>query len=616
MRRIRLVRVVSTAVWTVLGFLLVHAAAPPVAGEESGPARWGDVAVLRRHLDAACAAVEEVCGTPFGTRPTVSVSTPEDIAQILRSRVGGEVGMLESTPDENRHYLAYYDPIAHRIHILPSTLGLVSRYFAAPDLLHEDVLRAVLVHEATHALDFQRFPVRWTLACCAASDERLATEAALEGHAQFVTEEICRRWGIEGAFQRLTRLYTGAMVRAGGAPENVGFDQEAAFAYVQGHDFVRTIHGLRGRTGVDAMLMDPPFETRVIDRPILWLDPAQRGREVDLQAVLEVFRPLVTPLDWEVAKWRVLGPATPPPVAGDAGAGEEAPEPESYLDNHGFYAGTPDGNRYFNVFLAYCRSEADAERFVRALEGVDEARDEDPKWQRAQRRAGAGPGGRLPGFTSRRRAANGSRDTELALQVVRQGSYVIEFSSYGLPDADQAARVHALDLAARLLRTSPPNAAAVALRSHVRSFLDARARGRLKQSATILRGLLPTGADLRRTVRSGSAAEFAADYGGLRLALRTDVVPNATVDSAFAGADPRTTVRAWAATTEQIAAGEGWASKFPDGMRAFARERAAPGMTWVVLSLTPPGGKERSYACFARFGDRFLFVKNPWAVLR
>ena len=193
---------------------------------------------------------------------------------------------------------------------------------------------------------------------------------------------------------------------------------------------------------------------------------------------------------------------------------------------------------------------------------------------------------------------------------------MIEFSSYGMPNTDPAAKARVLDLTARLLRASPPSAAAVALRSHVRAFLEARSRRQTKQAATILRDLLPTAADLRRTVRPEVAAEFAMGYAGVRIALRTSVVQNATVDTAFAGAETGAAVRAWAATTEEIAAGEGWASKFPEAMRAFARDRAAPGMTWVVLSLTPPGAGAQLYACFARLGDRFLFVKDPWAVLR
>lgn len=595
----------------VLCLLLVPNLAVRAAGEESGAARWGDPSLLRRHLDAACTAVAEVCGARFVTRPAVQVSTPQDITAILRRRMGGEMGMLESTPDEQRQYLAYYDPMAHEIHILPGTLTRVAAYFHAPELLEEDVLRAVLVHEATHALDFLRFPVRWTLACCSASDERLATEAVLEGHAQLVTEEVCRRWGIESAFQRLTRLYTGALA-AGQAADRVGFDQDAAFAYIQGHDFILRVQEARGDEGVDAVLRDPPFETRVIDRPELWLEPPQRGRIVDLQALLEVARPLVPASDWEVAKWRVLGPAVPLASRAGSRAGGSA---QSTLDNHGLYAGAPDGNRYLNLFVAMCASQGDAARFVAALRGVDEARDDDPRWQHAVRRDGAGLEGGLPGFTSLRRAVGGSAASELALQVFHEGAYVVEFSTYGLAGADRAAQARALDLAARLLRASPPSAVAVALRAHVKRFLLARSRGHRGDASTLMRDLLPTKADLRRSVRPEMAEAFANAYDGVHLALRTSTPSNATVDSAFQGAGPDLTVRAWAATTEELAAGTGWTERFPSEMRAFARDRAAPGMTWVVLVLTPPGGAQRRYACFARFGDRFLWIRDPWSVL-
>lgn len=599
----------------MLGSLLVWTAGLPAAGEEIGIALWRDPAVLRHHLDAACSAVEVVCGMRFGRRPTVRVSTQEDIVHILQSRLEGEMGMLESSPDESRRFLAYYDPMEHEIHILPNALAEVSKLFQSPELLGENVLRAVLVHEATHALDFQRFPLRWTrrtLACCAASDERLATEAVLEGHAQLVTEEVARLWGIEDAFQRITHLYTGVSVGSD-APRFVGFDQDAAFVYLQGEAFMRTVQTARGRAGVGDVLRDPPFETRVIDRPVLWLRPELRGEEVDLKAVLEVFRPLIPEIDWEMSKWRVLGPALPMfPDERSKGTGVV----ESYLDNHGLYAGTRGGNHYINVFLAYCRSERDAERFVRALRGVDKARDSDPAWEPAARREGAGTAGHLPGFASRRRAVGGAPASALALHVARQGRYVIELTTYGLAAGDRSAQDRAIDLAARLLRSSPPTATAVALRSSVKEFLAVRSVGRMDEARILMRDLLPSAADLRRTVRPEYALAFADRYTGTRLELRTTRVPNATVESAFGEAGPRAVVRAWAATTEQLAAGTGRADLFPPEIQTFCRKMSAPGTTWVVLVVAAEDGTdERTYACFARLGDRFVWIKDPWMVL-
>lgn len=594
----------------VLGSLLALVAVTPAAGEDEGTAPWRDPSVLARHLDAACSAVEAVCEHGFYSRPGIRVSTQEELHAVLRGGEGSQAGMLESSPDESRSFIAYYDPLGKEVHILPEAMAKVAGELGVPGLLEEDVLRVILVHEATHALDFERFETQWMLACCADSDERLAHEAVLEGHAQMVSEEVAKRWDITPAFQRLTKLYTGALERENGE-EAEGLDQEAAFSYIQGHAFIRAIQAARGREGVNAVLKDPPFETRVIDRPILWLEPARRVEEVDLQALLDVFLPLVPAPDWEVSKWRVLGPGVPLlPQA----PGETEESVESYVDNHGLYAGTPGGNRYFNVFVAYCRSERHAERFLAALRGVDEARDENPGWTKAVRHEGAGPENKLYGFSSRRRMVAGGPNTELTLQVIRQGRYVVELSAYGLEGVKRKDQDSRLYLADRLLRATPPSAAAVALRAHVKAFLTARELGRLQQARELMRALLPSRADLRRVVRPRFADEFADRYRGLRIALRTTPILNATIFSAFQEAAPNTLVRAWAATSEQLCTGEGWAAHFPEEMRVFSCEMAAPGMTWIVLSLTTPKGDTITYPCFVRFGDRFLWVKNPWEV--
>ena len=239
-------RVWWVSVWAVLGSFLAIAVIPARADGEDRTAIWRDPAVLARHLEAACTAVESVCGGRFEERPTVEVTTQEELRRTLRGQEGTEVGMLETTPDEARRFLAYYEPTRKVVYILPSALGEVASFYGVPELMDEAVLRVILVHEATHALDFQRFPVKWALACCADSDERLATEAVLEGHAQLVTNLIARDWGLEPAFDLLTRLYTGALM-PDGQDELTGLDQDAAFAYIQGQSFMDTIRTERGR---------------------------------------------------------------------------------------------------------------------------------------------------------------------------------------------------------------------------------------------------------------------------------------------------------------------------------------------------------------------------------
>ncbi len=563
--------------------------------------RWRDPAVLAPLLEEACDAVERATGATFTERPRIEPSSQDEIERILNQGAEGERGMLESTPDATRAFFAYFEPLSRTIHLVPEALVAVARAAGDPALLSDDVLRSILVHEATHALDFERFPVRWVLACCSASDERLAIEAVLEGHAQLVAEQVAKERDASGAFERLTHLYTG---RVGG--EDGGMvDPEAAFTYVQGHRFAREILDTKGRAALEALLRDPPCETRVIDRPELAMDPLLKSREPDLQAVLELFRSFVTRPGWEVSKWRLLGPTAP------SLGGEEGDE-RSYLDNHGLYGGTEDGMRYVNVFLASTPSKEEAEALVAALRAVDEGRDREAAWLPAERTEGTGTDGGLPGFTSRRRARRGGAATDLMLHVARVGNVVVEYTSYGVPP-DRAQENRFLDLTERLLEAPPATAAAIHLRGMVTAFLRARAEDDQLKARELMRDLLPSTADLRRVVRPEDATAFADGYPGLKLALRTTIVSDATVASAFAQAGPTARVRAWGATTEDLVKGRGHAARFPAPMRTFARERAAPGVSWVLLTVTDPQeGDERVYCCFARLGDRFLWIDEPW----
>ena len=131
----------------------------------------------------------------------------------------------------------------------------------------------------------------------------------------------------------------------------------------------------------------------------------------------------------------------------------------------------------------------------------------------------------------------------------------------------------------------------------------------------MLRALLPTLADLRRVVRSPYARSFAIGYRGFQLELRTTPVSDAIIRASFEEADPRASVIAWGASTAELAMGGGQASRFPDAMRRFAREISAPGGIWLLLELwlpAPSGTVE--YVAFARLGDRFLWIRDPWTV--
>jgi len=149
----------------------------------------------------------------------------------------------------------------------------------------------------------------------------------------------------------------------------------------------------------------------------------------------------------------------------------------------------------------------------------------------------------------------------------------------------------------------------------VTSLLGARERGELERARNILRGLLPSDADLRRVVKPEFATSFEQGYRGHRLELRTTPVSPELTQNVFGGVGSRARVGAIGATTEELIQGGPGARGFPQAMRAFAKRAAYPGTTWLILEITPPGGTAPTrYVCFARLGDRFLWIIDPWTV--
>ena len=123
--------------------------------------------------------------------------------------------------------------------------------------------------------------------------------------------------------------------------------------------------------------------------------------------------------------------------------------------------------------------------------------------------------------------------------------------------------------------------------------------------------VLPTPADLEAMVRPGDAGKaFVAAMG------KAPMTAKDAGEKLFVPGEPdRTEIRAYSATTEQVAADA--APEFPGGMKAFAEKVAAPGRTWWVIEFVKPGESAgMKYTCFTKVGDRFVFVPKPWRSMR
>lgn len=432
---------------------------------------WNDRAVLARRLSEACDAVERICGAKFGKRPTVHVSDLEGMAKVLEAEfreTKALAGQAHATlaRDLAQLLLAKFDGQADVILLMPRNaerLMALQGETVGPD---EEVLRVLLAHEVTHALDWERFDLEKTIQGRTTSDGVLAANAVAEGHAQWVAEQAARAWGLTAAFERMTRIIVkppaglSPQVREALAPALA----QATFAYVHGHEFMESVSKAKGREGIEAALRAPPVGTRDIEEPQRWLAgasaaPATAEHDPDLAAVLADLRVIVGDATWTVVTNRLLAAVLRTQV------GKLLPEDrERYLEGYEdgqVLVGQVEGEHVMVIGMALSFHEPAQAALLIGMERrslvAEAGLAPGLEILSTDMSDGAGPDGKLEGFAMRRVARSGDQTVVVQTQGAVAGRVAIELLVVGLPQFDRAVQDPIVARAA--LRATDPDAA-------------------------------------------------------------------------------------------------------------------------------------------------------------
>lgn len=444
-RSVRLVCRPGVLLLLALGGLLL-----PAARAEDAPAaanRWNDAEFLRSVIGPACDAIEAVEGVAFPRRPELVLSDRAVLADLLVEEMGTIFRRLGARDDAEvaqtartvaQMLMAKYAPATNTIHLVLGNVEEVTRLMGAEALRREGVMRMLLVHECAHALDFQRFPAleeqrqqRET------ADGIQAVGAVLEGHAQWVTEQVAERWGAQEDFAAITGLITGLPAIEDPAARLVArvLASEIEFAYVQGHRFMRAVASARGRAGVEAVLRAPPASTRQIENPREYLTPGAAvafAPEPFLgalgQLVPEGWPTQVAPLKRSQVRAAL---ATLPAETLD-------PLLEAFVDGVGWIARSPAGGQVITACLLW-RDEAGAQRYLRDMRTLHELREEEfregsVRIVSSEFLAGVGRGARHPGLRVRRVLEVHGETVQAEAHFAALGSHAVELSFVGPVD--------------------------------------------------------------------------------------------------------------------------------------------------------------------------------------
>ena len=506
---------------------LLLASTPPARAEDEAVAPWHDAAMVEAAFTEACDAVEKVRGTPFGKRPTVRLTTRDELREILGRELrpvfvaGGLEGAMEGTlATMSRALLAKYEIATHTVHLIPERLDDTKNAYlpdGSPDL---DFLRVLLAHEACHAHDWPRYGWNHEETIRKGQDALAALNAIVEGHAQYVAKRAADRLGIPDAFDRVTEAIVSVppIEQEALRPLVETYVATLAFAYVQGQAFVEAIAAARGPEGLEAALQKPPTTTRAIEFPAEWLAPQERGETPDLERAVEAFRPLVGDDAWTVRTTRLLK-AQLAPVSRSLPEAYREPFVQGVLDGHVLAGLMPTEDRSVMGLLLWFRSPEGATTFLEGDRKAQEAKDAAggvpglAQIESSHYDDGGGRDGSLPGYVSTKVVRVGTKRIEVMTHTVALGPLVAQLLVVNSPEIDRDAQDAAMERLARYVGAPAEaeasgvfDAPAVALERNTRRLVI-RVRGPDGEPVHRARVSAHAGTRLARDeVRNGEAA--------------------------------------------------------------------------------------------------------------
>jgi hypothetical protein len=282
-----------------------------------------DAESLARAVDEILPLVELHAGRRFVTKPQVTLADGASFAAVVaeENRLIYD-RVFAASPEAVRHKLAddsawstqhmvlgKYGILNDTLYMSPEPLRAAAAQLPG-DRLH-DVVRVILAHELTHALQDQHTPFDGLLAGVRDQDHLWASSGSWEGFATWVEQKVAHDLGLDDVFWSVAGLQ-------GWGPD--GLTNPMSFqtwaVYGQGRRFVEH-HAAAGPEHLWSVLGKPPQRTGMLFRPADYtaspppppvdFSPALAGAEAKLTSQVEWASMITTLGDLELRGEAILG---------------------------------------------------------------------------------------------------------------------------------------------------------------------------------------------------------------------------------------------------------------------------------------------------------------------
>ena len=236
--------------------------------------------------------VEEASGRQFKSAPKVAITGNFEMIRILGNDLVPQYEKQFPNSSKSAIYLrsfisaglfspglmGKYGVTDKAVYVLPENIKSVMEEAKIPGELEKDLMKIIIAHELTHALQDQEIDLNRSIVKAGDADESLAFQAMIEGHAVYIQNAVAKKLGLDAAADEGRRILT--------APEHK--DEEwllnrVAMAdavrwesiYLGGEKFISHHVAKGGMEKVWAMMESPPSRTSMIVKPASYTVDAQ-----------------------------------------------------------------------------------------------------------------------------------------------------------------------------------------------------------------------------------------------------------------------------------------------------------------------------------------------------
>ncbi|MBT3224381.1 MAG: hypothetical protein HN348_35385, partial [Proteobacteria bacterium] len=174
---------------------------------------------LREYAKEVVPLVEAVAGRKFAATPRVNWIDPDVLARLM----GDEIRLIYSGvfPEVQAEYiermaeqsglslgaiLGKYTPENRGVHINLDSILLAATQEGLEEQVAVDLVKLILAHELTHALQDQEVDLMEVLLSSRDEDSMNAVRGTIEGHATYIEKQVGDRLGLDEAHRFMTRM--------------------------------------------------------------------------------------------------------------------------------------------------------------------------------------------------------------------------------------------------------------------------------------------------------------------------------------------------------------------------------------------------------------------------